>query len=183
MTMFVHSRSARRLRWPLAALLLSLSTALPLAAQGGFAPPPVSHSRIVSINPLFLVFLGTISADYEQRVAQSVTLGASVSSFSLSKADYLTVEGKARYYLSGRALDGVSIGASLGAVSLRADESDASGTAAVIGFLGERQWLVGPEERLALTAGVGASRLFFGPDDRAFRTVLPSVRLSIGWGF
>jgi hypothetical protein len=160
--------------------------ATPAAAQslgGRAALPPAPYSRIVSINPLLLVFLGNVSADLEQRVSPSVTLGGSVASFNLAKANYLSIEGKARYYLSGRAFDGVSVLASVGVVSMSADETDATSNAMSIGFGAERQWLVGPEERLALAAGLGASRLFFARDDDAFRTILPSLRLSIGWGF
>jgi hypothetical protein len=145
--------------------------------------PPVAHSRIVSVNPLLLVFVGSISADYEQRVASSVSLGASVSSFDLSKANYFTVEGRARYYLSGRALDGFAVGASLGVVNMSADETDETQTGMSIGFTAEHQWLVGPEERLALTIGAGASRLFGTGESDVFKTVLPSLRLSLGWGF
>jgi hypothetical protein len=167
----------------LAALALLLPARTALEAQGAFSPPPVAHSRVISINPLLLVFIGSISADFEQRVAPSVTAGVSASSFNVSRADYLTIEGRARYYLSGRALDGFAVGASLGVASLREENDGAKGSAMLIGFLGERQWLVGPEERLALTAGLGASRLFFAPDNDAFHTVLPTIRLSLGWGF
>jgi hypothetical protein len=162
-----------------------LLTASPAAAQafGAVNAQPVPFSRIVSINPLLLVFLGNISADLEQRVAPSVSVGVSVSSFDLSKANYLSLEGKARYYLSGRAFDGVAISTSLGVVSMSADETDESSTALSIGFGAEQQWLVGPEERLALVAGIGASRLFFNTDSETFRTILPSLRLAIGWGF
>jgi hypothetical protein len=168
-----------------AALGVALSTA-PAAAQtfgGSGELPPVPYSRIVSINPLLLVFLGNISADLEQRVAPSVSLGLSVASFDLSKANYLTVEGKARYYLSGRTFDGVAVSASLGVVSMSADDTDETSTAMSIGFGAEQQWLVGPEERLSLVAGLGASRLFFKNDSDTFRTILPSLRLAIGWGF
>jgi len=169
----------------LAGFGLALS-ATPAAAQafGGSAGlPPAPYSRIISINPLLLVFLGNISADFEQRVAPSVSLGASASSFNLSKANYLALETKARYYLSGRAFDGVAVLASVGVVSMSADETDATSTAMAIGFGAERQWLLGPEEQLALAAGVGASRLFFAGENEAFRTILPGLRLSIGWGF
>lgn len=168
-----------------AALGLTLLAA-PAAAQtfGGAADQaPVPYSRIVSINPLLLVFLGNISADFEQRVAPSVSLGLSVASFDLSKANYLTVEGRARYYLSGRAFDGLAVSASLGVVSMSADETDESSTAMSIGFGAEQQWLVGPEERLSLVGGLGASRLFFASESDTFRTILPSLRLAIGWGF
>ncbi len=154
------------------------------SAQDAFTDvTPVPYSRIVSLNPVLLVFQGIISADYEQRLAGSTTLGASLSSFSFSKADYLTLEGRARYYVTGRAFDGIAVGAVAGVVRLTEDSSRVTSTAMNLGFTLERQWLLGIDERVALTAGAGATRLFFAEDRPAFRSVLPILRLSIGWGF
>lgn len=177
-------RPSRRLL-TVVALLLALTAPRGAAeAQGSaLALAPTGYSRLASINPLLLVFFGTISADYEQRVTPSVTLGASGASFDLSDANYLTLEGKARYYLSGRAFDGFAVSAAIGLTSMKADSSGARAQALSIGFGAERTWLAGPEERLALTAGAGAARLFGAPDRDEFRTILPSLRLSLGWGF
>lgn len=144
---------------------------------------PVFHDRLISVNPLLLIFLGYISLDYEQAVSDATTLGASASSFELSDASYLTFEAKGRYYVGGRALDGLSIGGLLGLVRMSADETDERGSGLGIGFNAEQQWLLGVDERLALTAGVGGTRLFFAPESDNFRTVLPIVRLSLGWAF
>ncbi len=173
-------------------LITSASTALVMvgiagctaSAQDAFAnDTPVPYSHIVSLNPVLLVFQGIISADYEQRLASSTTLGASLASYSFSKADYLTLEARARYYVSGRAFDGVAVGAVAGVVRLKEDSSRSTSTAMNVGFTVERQWLLGIDERVALTAGAGATRLFFAEDRPAFRSVLPILRLSIGWGF
>ncbi len=168
------------------AVLAASAQVTPVAAQLGqdrSTLPPAAFSRVVSVNPVLLVFQGYISADYEQRASEATSVGLSLSSFNLSRADYLALEGKARYYLSGRALDGVSIGTIVGAVRLTETETDFRTWAMSVGFNAERQWLMGSEERLALTAGLGATRLFFAEERDAFRTVLPIVRLSIGWGF
>jgi hypothetical protein len=165
----------------LGALLLGLPVAA--GAQEAERSAPLPYSRIASINPLLLVLRGVIAVDLEQRLTPSTSLGISVASFDLSDANYLTVEAKARYYTSGRAFDGVSIGATSGLVRMREDSSSVEDYALSIGFMAERQWLVGTDERLALTAGVGASRLFFAADRPAFRDILPILRLSIGWGF
>ena len=177
------SSFSRLLRTAAALLALVTSPAALRAQAGVLDAPPVPYSRLLSINPLLLVFVGSISADYEQRLAPSVTLGGSVASFDLSSARYLVVDARARYYLTGRAFDGVAVGMSAGLADMRADDTTERSRALSVGFLVERQWLVGPEERLALTAGAGASRLFFGSDSDAFRTVLPGLRLSLGWGF
>lgn len=152
------------------------------SAQDSFQTP-VPYQRIVSLNPLLLVFQGIISADYEQRLASSTTLGVSLSSYSLSKAEYLTLEGRARYYVTGRAFDGIAVGAVAGIVRLDEKKSDENSVAMNLGFTVERQWLLGADERVAIAAGAGASRLFFHEDRPAYRNVLPILRLSVGWGF
>jgi hypothetical protein len=176
-------RAAARVLPLLTAVVLVARPATVTAQSSGLEPVPVGYSRLVSINPLLLVFVGTISADFEQRVAPSVTMGASGASFDLSDANYLTLDAKARYYLSGRAFDGFSISASLGVARMKADSSRTSASALSVGFGAERQWLVGPEERLTLAIGASAARLFGAPDSDEFRTVLPGLRLSLGWGF
>ena len=179
------SRRPSALRQLAAVALLLATTAMPLAAQGSRADlPPVQHPHIFSINPLLLVFGGVLSADYEQRVTSSSTLGASFSTYNLTGADYLTIEARGRYYVSGRALDGLSVGALVGLVRMRdEDQSDVRDYAMNIGFTAEQQWLLGVEERVAISAGVGASRTFFSEDREPFRKILPVLRLSAGWGF
>ncbi len=146
--------------------------------------PPVEHPRVISVNPLLLIFSGIVSLDYEQRVTSNSTLGASISSFGYSDADYLSLEARGRYYVNGRALDGLSVGTVLGLVRMQAqDSTDVRQYAMNIGFTVEQQWLLGVDERVALTAGGGASRLFFSEDRDPFRRVLPILRLSLGWGF
>jgi hypothetical protein len=167
----------------LASSLLVAFAPLQAAAQG-FSDEPVGFSRIVSVNPVLLVVRGSLAADIEQRVGPSVTLGASFANFNFSKADYLTLEGRARYYVSGRALDGIAVGTVLGFVRLSEDADDGENSVGMnLGFTGERQWLLGAEERVAVTVGAGATRIFFAEDRPAFRSVLPILRLSVGWGF
>ncbi len=143
--------------------------------------PPFDN--IVSINPVLLVFYGLVSADYERRLTPGTTLGASASRFALTDADYVTAEARARYYVTGRTFDGLSVGALIGGVRMRADSGGRTARGLTVGFTGEYQRLAGADGRLALTAGGGASRVFFADDRRPFRRVLPVVRLSAGWGF
>ncbi len=179
------SRRRAILRSLATAVLLLVSSAMPLASQASRADlPPVLHPRIFSINPLLLVFGGVVSADYEQRLTSSSTLGASFATYNLTGADYLTIEARGRYYVSGRALDGLSVGALAGLVRMR-DEDDSSlrDYAMNVGFTVEQQWLLGVEERVAISAGAGAARTFFHEDRAPFRRILPVLRLSAGWGF
>lgn len=176
------------LRISLLVLFSCALTLAPSALEGQVAPAPqqtapVDFDRIISVNPLLLIFLGYVSLDYEQRVGDAITMGASMSNFSLSDASYLSFDAKGRYYIGGRALDGLSIGALVGYTRLKEDETGFSSGALGLGFNVEHQWLLGVDERLAITGGVGGTRLFSGEDRDAFRTVIPVVRLSIGWAF
>ncbi len=98
---------------------------------------------------------------------------------------YFSLDGKLRYYLQGRALDGLSVGAVMGVTSLTnfGPTRDDSGTALGLGFALERQWLLGFDERFAATLGVGGKRLFFFDRISGASAGLPSIRLSIGWAF
>ncbi len=144
--------------------------------------------RVVSINPLALVILGLVSADYEQTLGQNTTGGVSAEYFDWRDRGYLSVDGKVRYYVSGRALEGLAIGTVLGFTRIGEDSegedarSRRSGTAIGVGFSAEHQWLLGEDERLALTTGLGGKRLFFLRDVAAQRA-LPMLRFSIGWAF
>ena len=157
------------------------------ASQTGHAVPleePVQppHRRVVSVNPVALVALGFISLDYEQVLTENTTLSGTGSRFRRDEIRYASVDARARYYLRGAALDGWSVGALLGLISRRDREEDTSTTGLGVGFVLEHQWLLGDDQRLAITAGGGGQRLIYF-SDRPGRSVLPVVRLSLGWAF
>lgn len=149
---------------------------------------PAGHRRVVSVNPVALVALGLFSMDYEQRLGQDTTWGVSLSYFDWRDRNYLSLDGKLRYYFGGEGLEGLSVGFILGMNRAGRDEDEVdersrrSGAAVGLGFVAEQQWLVGSGERFAVTLGAGGKRLFFLRDVGAQRA-LPTVRLSIGWAF
>lgn len=150
--------------------------------------PSLTHQRIVSVNPVALVFLGLISADYEEAVGDNLTWGSAVSYFDFRDRTYLSLDARLRYYLRDRALDGFAVGALVGFTRIQADleEGEAGpdrGSAIGIGFTGEQQWLLGTDRRLAITLGGGAKRFFFIRDVAGSRSVQPVVRASVGWAF
>lgn len=146
------------------------------------------RQRVLSINPVALVALGLFSMDYEQRLGDDTTWGMSLSYFDWRDRNYLSLDGKFRYYFGGDGLDGMSAGLILGMNRAGRDSEDEdeqsrrSGAAIGLGFVVEQQWLVGSGERFAVTVGGGGKRLFFLRDVGAQRA-LPTVRLSIGWAF
>ncbi|TVR61471.1 MAG: hypothetical protein EA422_12530 [Gemmatimonadales bacterium] len=148
----------------------------------------IGHERVLSINPVALVALGLFSMDYEQRLGDDTTWGMSLSYFDWRDRNYLSLDGKFRYYFGGDGLDGMSAGFILGMNRAGRDSEDEdevsrrSGAAVGLGFVVEQQWLVGSGERFAVTLGGGGKRLFFLRDVGAQRA-LPTVRLSIGWAF
>lgn len=165
--------------------LLLLAFPSSVTAQAG---PELEFHQVVSINPLALVVLGLVSADYEQTLSQTTTGGVAAEYFDWRDRGYLSIDGKLRYYVSGRALEGLAIGTLVGFTRVGEDDEEEdersrrSGSAIGVGFTAEYQWLLGDDERLALTAGVGGKRLFFISDTVGQRA-LPMVRLSLGWAF
>ncbi len=169
-------------------VLLALSFSVPgaLAAQAG---PDLQYHRIASLNPLALVVLGLVSAEYEQTLGTDTSWGASLEYFDFRDRTYFSADAKVRYYIQGRSLDGLSVGALVGFTRVDRDSdpdagerSARSGSAVGVGFVAENQWLMGSDERLALTVGIGGKRLFFLRDVGA-QSALPLVRLSVGWAF
>ena len=100
---------------------------------------------------------------------------------------YSVLDGIVRYYPSGRALRGFSIGASLGFVDFSDDFDDdcfgcddESGTGATIGVRGDYVWILGRDQHFAVAAGIGAKRVL--GDDIGIEG-LPIARLSIGYAW
>ena len=163
-------------------LLLVTALLLPSVAQAQ-AGPEGQYSRIMSVNPIALVILGSISVEYEQAFDVNNSWGVSASYHEWSDWSYSAVGGKLRYYLQGRALDGLSVGVLAGVTTGRDDESDDSGTAVSVGFMVENQWLLGDDERLAVTVGGGGKRLAYINHLEDAPRGLPTIRLSLGWVF
>lgn len=173
---------------PLAAVAIATAvSAVPAEAQfistRSGRTDPLPYKQILSIDPVRLIGFGSFAADYERRVTQSGTVGVSVATYSPDDDSYLAIEGKGRYYVTGRAFDGLSVVASSGLMRMVEDSTDVKEYAFGIGFGADYQMLIGAEERVALTVGGGATRLFLLEDPTPFKRVLLTWRLSAGWGF
>jgi hypothetical protein len=163
-------------------LLLVTALLLPSVAEAQVGPEG-QYSRIISVNPIALVILGSISVEYEHAFDVNNSWGVSASYHEWSDWTYAALDGKFRYYLQGRALEGLSVGFLVGASRGRDDESDDSGTAVAVGFMVEHQWLLGDDERLAVTVGGGGKRLAYVDHLPGAPRGLPTIRLSLGWAF
>lgn len=183
----MHASSPSPMLKSLLALALAAVFLVPASvqAQAGAAH---EYDRIASLNPLALVVLGLVSAEYEAVLGEDTSWGVSAEYFNWRDRSYISLDGKLRYYVSGRNLEGLSVGALAGFTWLGRDDegedevSRRSGSAVGLGFVAENQWLLGADERLAVTLGGGGKRLFFLRDVEA-QSVLPVVRLSLGWAF
>jgi hypothetical protein len=163
-----------------------MGMAVPAAAQQAGQAAPKNH--LVSVDPLALIIFGFVLLEYEQGMGDSSTWGMALSHFEWSDRKYSSFDVRARYYLEGQPLKGLAVGTLLGLTRAgpedpEADSPRGSSLALGVGFTAEQQWLLGDEERLALTVETGGKRLFYVQDREGARRVLPILRLSIGWAF
>jgi hypothetical protein len=188
-----------------AALLLLAAVSIPASvvrAQPASVPSTaVGPARFISTNP-FLPLFGYFSAEYEQRLKDNVAFAIS-GSHTEYDATYTHLDAKMRLYPNDRALEGFSLASSLGIAWVRHDDecdsfidfdcAPSEGgqvrrrtfTTPTFAIEGNYQWLLGRTRSTAITVGLGAKR-YLGGSDRDYRgitRVLPTGRLSIGYGF
>jgi hypothetical protein len=163
----------------LVALVLSLPSALD--AQAG---SDRDLDFLVAVNPVALVALGVFSADFEQVLTEGTSGGVSLFYARPDNRKYVPhFSGNAvfRYYPSGRTFDGYAVGVMAGFTVM--DDEGASRNALGLGFNLEYDWLLGEDERLVVTGGVGGQRLMFFSERGGAGRAIPMARLSLGWAF
>ena len=101
-------------RWTVAVGLALISGALSPSATHAQQPgvrEPVLHSQVISGNPLILL-AEWFNAEYERKVAETVTVGVAGGWLSLDggEDDYVSVNGFVRYYPQAAALTGFFLG-------------------------------------------------------------------------
>ena len=162
----------------LAAVMVAVSTSMAFAQDG--TKTPVPHNQTVSANPFGLMFKW-FNAEYERKLTNSVTIGASGSNFGLAGADLQRLNALFRYYPQGAALTGVYLGGR-GGVARVADGGESAHAFAAgveIGY----SWLFGSKRNVGLSIGAGVDRLF-GGDLNSFDIVWPNIRLvNVGIAF
>ena len=155
----------------------------PASAQG-VAPVPVPHNQVVSANPFGLIF-GWFNAEYERRLTPATTWGVSGSMLDVDDFEYRNGTALLRYYPQGAALKGFFLGGRTGVyhVSNEDGTGDDSATFFGAGFEIGYTWLMGPRQRVGVSIGAGANRLFGSDLDGATLTI-PSVRvINVGIAF
>jgi hypothetical protein len=173
---------------------VSLARAQSLRDQTQPAASLAGPTRVLSTNP-FLPLFGYFSGEYEQRVKPNVALALSGSHIEFDER-YTHLDAKIRLYPNDRALQGFNMATSLGMAWIRRDnqscdffecQTPTKRTISTPTFAieGAYQWLLGSSKSTVVTAGFGAKRYLGGSqaDFRGISRVLPTGRLSIGYGF
>jgi hypothetical protein len=167
-----------------AALVLS-SSASAQSVEADRAGIP--RRNLISANPIGLLF-EWYNGEYERAMSSTASLAIAASRFDFDNETYTAVDGIARYYPSGRALRGLSVGASLGFVDIQDDYDcpfdeaciQEGGTSATLGIRGDYVWIIGRDQVFTVATGLGAKRVLADDVGTEF---IPIGRLSIGYAF
>ena len=188
---------ARRIAWLVAALLV---VAVPSGAraQSSLSAQTSGPSHSLTANPFFLL-AGWVSAEYEQRVNSTVSLGGGFSHVDISDDVYTSFEVKGRLYPNERAMRGFVMGLSLGATRLQFDSDEPCPVTRLCGENGvERkkvttpavglefayQWMVGSSQHTVIALGGGAKRFLASKSELSGTTrVIPTFRMAIGYAW
>jgi hypothetical protein len=161
--------------------LLSLPLTAHAQAPATTTTPP---RQVVSMNPFGLI-VGWFNAEYERAFAPSATWGISGSMFDFDDFEYRNANALMRFYPQENAPRGFFIGGRAGVYRVAHDDADDDDDATFggAGFELGYTWLLGPRQRVAISLGAGASRLF-GADLDGAPLVIPTVRLvNVGVAF
>ena len=143
----------------------------------------IPRVNLVSANPIGILF-EWYNGEYERALSSTVSLAAAASAYDIDNTDYQSIDGILRYYPSGRAIRGFSIGASVGFINLdeefECEGCDEDGSSATIGVRADYVWILGRDQRFAAAAGIGAKRLL---NDNLGTEGVPIGRLSIGYAW
>ena len=154
------------------------------ASRGGLA-----RANLISANPIGLLFQW-YNGEIEHAVTSTVSIAASGSSYDFTNdTNYTSLYAIARYYPGAHAVKGFSVGASLGYIYLKDQQSytydctgcsQNSGSTGTVGVRADYVWILGRDQRFSAAMGIGAKRLFsndFGTEG------VPIGRLSIGYAW
>ena len=164
---------------PVAALLVCAGS---LAAQG--ANPPLSPAAaatqwrsFLGANPLGIPF-DIVSVEAETAVSNGGTVGLVGSYNDINQTRFQTLDARFKYYPGEVAMQGFSIGLSLGYTKFNGElatqpvptpTTPARGrlNSSTLGVLLDYNWTQGPTGRFVIGTGVGAKRILAAADQRA----------------
>ncbi|MEP6766490.1 MAG: hypothetical protein ABJB66_19405 [Gemmatimonadaceae bacterium] len=179
---------------------LSFGAATSAFAQTNYRLATVNDgpSHALTLNPFFLL-AGWVSAEYEQRINPSVTLGGAFNHQSFDDDRYSDFDFKARLYATEHAMRGFSIVMSAGVSSIRISNNDyfcdflnssncsptkKTVTSPSLGVELNYQWLLGTARHTAVAIGFGGKRYLASEETlNGSNKVIPTFRLGIGYAF
>ena len=159
---------------------------LPTATLAQAAPSPATVNQIVSFNP-FGIVLNWANVEFERKVGEAVTVGASASHFPYFEQSNAAL--LVRWYPERKALEGVYLGARVGAYAFKNYDSyfeflERTTVMPGAGFEIGRNWLLGPGNQIAIGVGFGLTRIVGGGRAYDVPSVLPAFRLvNVGVAF
>lgn len=161
-------------------IAVMIAVSVPAASAQDGTKTPVEHNQTISVNP-FGLMLKWFNAEYERKLTNTITIGATGSTFGIGDADLQRFNALFRYYPQGAALTGVYLGGRGGVA--RVSDGDESAHAFAAGVEIGYSWLFGAKRNVGLSIGAGVDRLFGGDLDH-FDIVWPNIRLvNVGIAF
>lgn len=150
-------------------------------------------SNVLSFQPLNAIVLTAYSAEYERKIGEATSFGIGGTHWNVDDGNDLTYQSgdlKFRFYPQGVALQGFSLGGSVGYSRISAtndfDATEESVSGPSFGVLIEYQWLMGKSKNVALALGLGAKAVMVDEDEITsddFVARYPTARISVGYAF
>lgn len=185
---------AIRVSFTLVVFIAVISTGAAMAQEEATTTAP-SRRNVISTNPILDMFTWW-NLEWEFKAATTATIGLAASYVKFEQDDeteeyaeerYMAFYAYSRYYPMGESFKGFFFGARVGFINVSAKERitdiEDDGTAYSIGLDIGYNWLLGAPQRLSVSLGIGAVRLF-GGDLEDTATTLPTIRLiNVGLAF
>ena len=163
--------------------LLTLSLPGVAHAQATSTNTPVPHDQVLSTNPLG-VLAQWFNGEYERKIGPSTTVGVAASIFQ--PADYAGASLIARWYPQQAALEGVYVGARVGAFRFESYTRNGRVTSVFpgVGLEIGHAWLLGAKRNTSINIGFGLTRLVHNSANGYVPDILPNARLvNVGVAF
>ena len=175
------------------AVTLLVALTATVIAQESVAHASINHNQVLSTNPFGLILLPWYNGEYERKITEGVTLGLSGSRLPWGDGGgFYSVNTAFRYYPNGTIFRGFYLGPRIGlfwvsqgqdVVGIEEEGQDVVGIEEDrgphlgLGFELGYAWLLGSEQHLSMSIGVGATRVLNGEP-------IPVLRLvNVGWAF
>lgn len=174
----------------------TLVTLAPIGAQSSISAQAPGPKNSLTANPFFIL-AGWMSAEYERRINQSVSLGGGVSFVDIDDNVYNSFELKGRLYPKEHALSGFEMGLSVGVTKMEFDDDECpitrlcgddpvrkKVTTPAVGIEFAYQWLIGSNRHTVIAVGGGGKRFLASRAElEGTSRVIPTMRLAVGYAW